>query len=223
MLNAQLSIKLLKIMETSTKKGEFIASIVADFASLGINVKGEDIARRAIGSPDNFSRPYLWKKVEEFQKKTGKILFSKDTATPLKYLGHCMSIKRLDDFFSGDCPEIQALLEEQAVKETKTSKTPVNIKNIRESFLKKYADYCGLQANKELEEKPVRTCYLKGFEDTKDWKTPIFAVEDDINHVLKKKGLILEVQKDGSYLGWITDETTVGELADVFQVSVYQK
>lgn len=210
-----LNFKNLFFME-QIKKGDFIASIVSDFEKLGVTVNPQDLARRAISAPDNFARSYLWKKVEDFQKKSGKKLFSEDDATPLKYLGSCMSIGEIDSFFSegsDKISELQSLYE----KMVSTTRTRVNIDDIRGSFLKKYAGYCGLTLE-GIENRKVKHCWL--IQIPGDWKTPIFSAEDDINKSLEKQGLILRISKNGSYIGWIDDETTVGELADVFEDSV---
>lgn len=200
------------------KKGDFIASIISDFKTLGVNISAEDLSRRAISTPDNFARAYLWAKVQQFQEITGKQLFSKEAGTPLKYLGHCMAIGKIDAFFSEEgCDEIEEL---QHNFEIKTSKTRVDIKNIRGSFLKKYADYCGFTPE-SIELRKVKQCFLA--EIPGDWKTPIFSAEDDLNRALEKQKLTLRISKDGSYIGWIEDETTVSELANVFANSVYKK
>lgn len=202
------------------KKGEFIASIVSDFEKLGININAEDLSRRAISAPDNFARAYLWAKVQQFQERTGKKLFSEDAATPLKYLGSCMAIGKIDEFFSETgCEEIEEL-QHKGIDAIKTSKTRVDTKNIRGSFLKKYADYCGLTVD-GLENRKVKQCFLT--EIPGDWKTAIFSAEDDLCKVLERQGLTLRISKDGSYIGWIDDETLVSELADVFANSVYKK
>lgn len=204
------------------KKGEFIASIVSDFEKLGVNINAEDLSRRAISAPDNFARAYLWAKVQQFQEITGKKLFSEDAATPLKYLGSCMAIGEIDNFFSENGSEKISEIQNQYEKlETmKTSKTRVDIKNIRGSFLKKYADYCGLTVD-GLENRKVKQCFLT--EIPGDWKTAIFSAEDDLCKVLERQGLTLRISKGGSYIGWIDDETLVSELADVFADSVYKK
>ena len=199
-------------METKnkTQKGEFIKFVQNMLANCGIQMTSEDLARRTIGTPEDFMRPLLIEVVKDFQEKTGIILLSQEEQ-PLKWLPPFITMGMIDDEFSEGCPRNDEIRER--IKAAKMPKIVIRLDNLRPTVAKKYAAYCGLAQDESFEQRKVMECYSKDFPGTKDWRGPIFDVEDDVI----KKGASGTLQKDGTYLGWITPETTVAELLDVFQ------
>ncbi len=201
----------------NAQKGDFINFIQKSLKKAGFQISAEDIARRSIGSPDDLMRPFLIDAVKKFQEKSDKSsLLSKDKK-PLKWLPNAVTIGMIDQYFAEGCPEIekhQASLRPKRLPDVDIDINSVDIKKIKDLrpyLLKRYAANCGLRTA-GLEERKVKQCFSTSFPC---WDQPIFDLEDEINEHLCS-GVFFALSKDGQYINWINDETTVGELMDVF-------
>ena len=202
----------------NVQKGDFINFIQKSLKKAGFQIPTEDIARRSIGSPDDLMRPFLIDAVKKFQEKSDKdSLLSKDSKKPLKWLPNTVTIGMIDQYFAGSCPEIEKYQKALKPKKLPGFDIDINtadiqkIKDLRPELLRRYADNCGLRTA-GLEERKVKQCFSASLPC---WDQPIFDLEDDVNNQLCS-GVFFALSKDGQYINWINDETTVGELMDVF-------
>ena len=202
----------------NVKRGDFIKFIQKSLKRSGFQMSAEDISRRSIGRPDDLLRPFLIDAVKKFQERTNKLsLLSKDNKRPLKWMPNNITIGNIDNYFAEGCPEIekyQEVLKPKKLPEIDFDINSAEIEKIRELrpyLLRRYAVNCGLRTA-GLEERKVKQCFSTFFPS---WDQPIFDLEDEINDHLCE-GLFFALSKDGKYIGWITEETSVGELMDVF-------
>lgn len=206
--------------KNTVKKGDFIKFIQKSLKKSGIEMSAEDISRRSIGCPEDLLRPFLIHAVSKFQEHSDKdSLLSKDIRRPLKWLPNNISIGMIDAYFSDGCPEIekyQEMLKPKKLPEVdfdfeRDGQNIEKIQALRPFLLRRYAVNCGLRST-GLEERKVKQCFSTY---CSSWDQPIFDLEDEINAALCT-GVFFALEKDGQYISWITDETTVGELMDVF-------